>query len=129
MDDAAIGINEVTSTEDSGEEELARRVAEYLVEAYPRHLWYVGWQGGAIVIKHGATDTRFGFVLPKHFSASDLKRNAILGAGELLERAGIPRSAWNAINQTGDDLFESLLSGQLQRNKLTSEGIKAVVTE
>jgi hypothetical protein len=43
--------------------------------------------------------------------------------GQALEQAGIPRSQWNAINRTGDPLYERLLSEQLQRNNLTNSGI------
>ena len=39
-----------------------------------------------------------------------------------LIRAGIPRESWNVINRTGDDFFEELLSGQLRRNGLGSDG-------
>ncbi len=45
---------------------------------------------------------------------------------QALTQAGIPRSQWNAINRTGDAFFEDLLSGQLSRNNLTSEGISTV---
>ena len=45
---------------------------------------------------------------------------------QALIQAGIPRSQWNAVNQTGNAFSESLLSGQLNRNKLTSEGISTV---
>lgn len=33
-------------------------------------------------------------------------------------QAGIPRSAWNVVNQTGVSSFESMLTGQLSRNGL-----------
>jgi len=89
------GVNEVTSTEDEAEAYLAKQVCEILVEAYPRHLWHVGWQGGAIVVKHAATDNRFGFVLPKHFSFTDLKKNVVMAGGEILERAGLTRGPWD----------------------------------
>ena len=41
-----------------------------------------------------------------------------------LTRAGIPRESWHVVNQTGDPLFERLLSGQLRRNGLSSEGTR-----
>lgn len=47
-------------------------------------------------------------------------------SSQALTQAGIPRSQWCAIDRTGDELFESLLDGQLSRNKLTSEGIAVV---
>ena len=47
-------------------------------------------------------------------------------SAQALKLAGVPRSAWNAVNRTGQETFESMLSGQLQRNGLTSEGIAIV---
>jgi hypothetical protein len=35
---------------------------------------------------------------------------------QALEAAGIPRSLWNGVNQTGNEFFEGLLNGQLGRN-------------
>ena len=35
-----------------------------------------------------------------------------------LMQAGVPRSAWNVVNQTGVSSFESMLTGQLERNGL-----------
>ncbi len=45
---------------------------------------------------------------------------------QALTQAGIPRSEWFTIDRTGNSLYESLLDGQLKRNKLTSEGISEV---
>ncbi len=104
MDNPAdIATVEVTSTDDRGEERVAKMVCEILVEEYPVHLWNVGWQGGAIVVKHLATDQRYGMVLPRSFSYSDLRRNVMLGAGELLERAGLRRGAWDGELSEGFD--------------------------
>ncbi len=44
-------------------------------------------------------------------------------SAQALQRAGIPRSQWNAVNVTGDAAAEARLTGQLQRNNLTSSGI------
>jgi hypothetical protein len=44
-------------------------------------------------------------------------------SAQALQQAGIPRSAWNAIDMTGDAAAQARLSGQLQRNGLTSQGI------
>ncbi len=41
---------------------------------------------------------------------------------QALERAGIPRSQWNAVDRSGDSLFEGLLDGQLRRNQLSPAG-------
>jgi len=47
-------------------------------------------------------------------------------SAQALEAAGIPRSAWNAINRTGNEMYEGMLTGQLQRNGLTSAGTATV---
>jgi hypothetical protein len=65
-------------------------------------------------------------------SAKDVPINVVVRDGntlitntrsaQALIRAGIPRGSWNVINQTGNSLYENLLSGQLSRNGLTSSG-------
>ncbi|EPP0837226.1 hypothetical protein ACULTF_000168 [Listeria innocua] len=45
---------------------------------------------------------------------------------QALTQAGIPRAQWNAVNRTGNQLFEELLTGQLNRNKLPDSGIESV---
>jgi len=47
-------------------------------------------------------------------------------SAQALEAAGIPRSAWTAVNRTGQEMYEAMLSGQLQRNGLTSVGTATV---
>ncbi|WP_371366993.1 Toxin CdiA [Sporomusa rhizae] len=48
-------------------------------------------------------------------------------SSQVLTELGIPRSQWNAVNRTGQDLYETNLTNQLARNKLTSEGVPNVV--
>ena len=43
-----------------------------------------------------------------------------------LTKAGIPRSQWNIVDRTGQQLFEELLDGQLRRNNLTNAGTNVV---
>jgi hypothetical protein len=43
-------------------------------------------------------------------------------SAQALTRAGIPRASWNVVDQTGNPLYENLVSGQLSRNGLTSSG-------
>lgn len=47
-------------------------------------------------------------------------------SAQALEQAGIPRSAWNAVDMTGDAAAQARLAAQLQRNGLTSQGIPTV---
>lgn len=43
-----------------------------------------------------------------------------------LEQAGVPRSAWNVVNVTGDPAAQARLAGQLARNGLDSTGTSSV---
>ncbi|AVK84465.1 hypothetical protein C3943_13235 [Lysinibacillus sp. B2A1] len=43
-----------------------------------------------------------------------------------LTQAGIPRNQWNAVNRTGNEMYEQMLTDQLVRNKLTSSGTPTV---
>ncbi|KQR91417.1 hypothetical protein ASG01_13665 [Chryseobacterium sp. Leaf180] len=68
-------------------------------------------------------------------SAADVPINVILRNGQTfilntrssaaLMRGGVPRSAWNIINQTGVSSFETMLTGQLERNGLIN-GTKTI---
>jgi len=48
---------------------------------------------------------------------------------QALERAGIPRSQWNAVNQSGNAQFEAMLDAQLGRNQLGPSGTKLTFPE
>jgi hypothetical protein len=45
---------------------------------------------------------------------------------QALTKAGIPRSQWNAVNKTGEKMFEQMLDNQLYRSNLTSKGMSEV---
>jgi len=47
-------------------------------------------------------------------------------SAQALEQAGIPRGQWSAIDMTGDAAAEARLTGQLQRNGLTTRGTMTV---
>ena len=49
-------------------------------------------------------------------------------SAQVLERAGIPRSKWYAVNNTGDEEAERALDEQLRKNGLTSEGTPRLMT-
>lgn len=77
--------------------EKAKQVGDTLNQHYPNHLWAVAWQGGVLVVKNLAISSHYGFQInySESFSASDLARIAVVAGGELLERAGMKRGAWN----------------------------------
>ena len=77
--------------------DCARQVAETLTKQYPGHLWAVAVQGEALVVKNLMLSNIFGpygFLLPKHHSASHLADLATRAGGELLERARMKRGQW-----------------------------------
>jgi hypothetical protein len=96
-----IAVAEVTSfdAESNQMELLAKLSAQRLTEHYPQHVWMVGWAPGmTLVIKNMAIDDgRYGFTVDAARAAtiSELERHVIMGGGELLERCGVPRGAWN----------------------------------
>lgn len=89
--------------ENSKLELMAKLAAQTLNRHYPNHLWMVGWApGGNLIVKHGAMDSRYGFIiaLTKMHSISDFEHKVMLGGGELLERMGLKRGAWTGAMPT-----------------------------
>lgn len=78
-------------------EGYAKQAAEALVEVYPNHSWWVECKGGALIIKHFGISGLVGMV--RHVSALDVsaktfKKEIVMAAGELLERASLCRGAY-----------------------------------
>ena len=79
-------------------EVIMKKSATLLSKVYPAHLWQVGCAPGMILcIKHGLADSRFGYTVdvPSAHSSSDLEHAIIMAGGELLERMGMARGAWD----------------------------------
>lgn len=98
-----------TESEDPVNLPLAKEICETLHWAYPNHSWWVRIDGGLIIIKHFAISGAIGMVKKFDDLAHDAtyrKREVIMAAGELLERAGLARGA-----NTGEDV-ESLDGGE-----------------
>lgn len=85
-----------------GDSELAKgyakNAAEILALAYPNHSWWVECKQGVLIIKHFGISGTIGMV--RHcstldYSAADFKCEIYTAAGELLERAGLPRGAYD----------------------------------
>lgn len=101
MSDADIQTVEVTSRdsgEDSQMELIAKLAAQKLSQHYPAHLWMVGWAPGmALIIKNMAMDPRYGYSIDaaKAHSISELEHAIMIAGGEILERMGMSRGAWD----------------------------------
>lgn len=80
-------------------ERLAKQVAEALTRSYPNYPWAIGWHpGGVLCVKLMlAADSNYGYTIDayKIHSASSLRSVAVNAGGELLERLGMKRGAWN----------------------------------
>jgi len=48
-------------------------------------------------------------------------------SSQVLTELGVPRSQWNAVNRTGQEMYETNLTNQLANNKLTTAGSPTVV--
>ena len=99
------------------DDNVAKECAESLVLAYPNHSWWVECRDGLIIIKHfaisGARGT-IGMVRRLTDLGGDAKRRkqeCLRGAGELLERAGLPRGA-----NTGEPVFRVELDKSLAKH-------------
>lgn len=76
------------------QEAEAESILETLTLAYPNHPWAVRVYEGGFFIKHLAFDGNYGMSCKFRsagYSASALKRDIIMKAGEWLERAGLAR--------------------------------------
>lgn len=99
--DADIQTVEVTSADDgenSQMEMIAKLAAQTLSNHYPAHIWMVGWAPGmTLVIKNMAMDARYGYTVDaaRAASISELEHAIMMGGGELLERMGMKRGAWD----------------------------------
>ncbi len=77
----------------------AKEASEILVAAYPNHSWWVECKQGALIIKHlEASGFRGSIGMVRHTNALDhdakaRKKDIVMKAGEMLERAGLKRGA------------------------------------
>ena len=83
------------------EEAYAKEAAETLVAAYPNHSWWIECKQGALIIKHlEASGFRGSVGMVRHtqalaHDAKARKKDLVMKAGEMLERAGMKRGARN----------------------------------
>lgn len=99
-DEAIMSVTDVTPDVENNQMELiAKMAAGLLTRHYKKHLWMVGWAPGrTLVIKNMAIqDGRYGFTVDAARAAtvSELEKAIVFGGGELLERCGVPRGAWD----------------------------------
>lgn len=91
------GVVELTTALDFHQIATAKEIADTLLQHYPGHLWFVGWQGGSITVKNGAISAEYGFYIHPDATAtaSELAAKAVHYGGELLERAHMKRGMWD----------------------------------
>lgn len=91
---------DATPDVENGQMELISKLAaQTLSKHYPNHVWMVGWAPGrTLIVKNMAIDDgRYGFTVDAHRAASvsELEHAIMRAGGELLERCGVPRGAWD----------------------------------
>ncbi len=96
-----VALVEVTSVDPEHEQMVmfAKLAAQLLTKHYPNHWWQVGFVPGMIlVIKNMAVDDgRYGFTVDVARAAtiSEIEKIIVMAGGELLERCGVARGAWD----------------------------------
>src|SRR3974390_1234837 len=97
MSESHFELAELTDRSDIQEMEVAKLVGDALQQENPLNLWAVAWRGGAIVVKNLSISGQYGMILDnaERYSASAIKKDAVMKAGELLERAGMKRGKWD----------------------------------
>lgn len=92
----------------------AKDAAETLCLAYPNHSWWVECKQGILLIKHFGISGTIGMVRHTSKLAGDAaarKRDIVLAAGELLERAGLPRRDYR-----GEEVRDLEVDSDLKRH-------------
>ena len=99
--DSGLDLAAIDVTPDAENEQMhliAKMAAGLLNKHYPNHLWMVGWAPGmTLVIKLMGSNTKYGYTVDAHKAAtiSELDKAIVWGGGELLERMGFKRGAWD----------------------------------
>jgi hypothetical protein len=92
-------VDATPDAENTQMELIAKMAASILSKHYPDHIWMVGWAPGrTLVVKNMAiSDGRYGFTVDAHKAAtvSELEHAIMRAGGELLERCGVRRGAWD----------------------------------
>ena len=99
---------------------LSKDVAEALNSQYPGHLWAVNCRGedGIMTIHNLMLSGKWGFVLKldNSYSASDLRKRAIMAGGEILERYKVSRGRVNQEHMAAMDTdFAGQIIGDLSK--------------
>lgn len=88
------GYNIIVEADDAADDLMAADIGRALCEAYPGHQWHVRIGKGLLIIKHMQLSYKVGIARRYQrmtWDANARKREAIMAAGEYLERAGLTR--------------------------------------
>ena len=97
-------VEQTPHEENQKMELIAKMAATVLSKHYANFAWMIGWApGNCLVIKLMGADSRWGFTIDanKAGSISELEHAIMYGGGELLERLGLPRRAWDGEEYIG----------------------------
>lgn len=88
------GYHIIVEADDNRDDAMAGDVATALLEAYPGHPWHIRVAKGMLVIKHMKLSAKIGVARRYDrltWDSNARKREVVMAAGELLERAGLTR--------------------------------------
>ena len=103
------------------EDAFAKNAAEIMTFAYPNHCWWVECKQGVLVIKHmeaSGLRCQIGMLRKMDQLSTDakrLKQQILDAAGEMLERANMPRGARTADPVNGFELDDKKMSKHWHR--------------
>lgn len=84
----------ITEADDDRDDSMTKEIAGVLAEAYPGHPWHIRIGQGMLIIKHMKLTSKWGIARRIDrlvWDAANRKREVVMAAGELLERAGLTR--------------------------------------
>jgi hypothetical protein len=84
-------------TDEDNDMVMAKDVGDTLFEKYPGHLWAIEVRSGVVIVKCLNISSQWGFILKYKDVKDDAgfrKKEVIRAGGELLERAGLKRGAY-----------------------------------
>jgi hypothetical protein len=89
------GYQVIVEGKTGADDTVAAQVMSALTEAYPGHPWHVNVRDGCVIVKHMRISNKWAQIkhLRSIYSASDLKKAAVMLGGEFLERAGLTRGS------------------------------------
>lgn len=101
-----VRVIEFGDADELSDMELAQYIGDLLQKEYPNHPWIVSFQGRGLILRHLSIASEvqrvigregFASLLPREnmTTPSEIRKNVVRFAGELLEAFDLPRGPWD----------------------------------